>query len=60
MLVESGHGQIFTSLPSLTTGSGVAKEGLVEKYPKLKPLKEHVLALPAIEAWVEKRPESQM
>jgi len=38
----------------------MAKEDLVENYPKLKALKEHVLALPAIKAWVEKRPESQM
>ena len=40
--------------------SGMAKEDLVENYPKLKALKEHVLALPAIKSWVEKRPETQM
>jgi len=40
--------------------SGMAKEDLVEKCPKLKALKEQVLALPAIKAWVEKRPETQM
>jgi len=40
--------------------SGMAKEGLVGKYPKLKALKEHVLALPVIKAWVEKRPDTQM
>jgi len=40
--------------------SVMAKEDLVEKYPKLKALKEHVLALPAIKAWVEKRPETKM
>jgi hypothetical protein len=38
----------------------VAKEDLVEKYPKLKALKENVLAVPGIKAWVEKRPETQM
>jgi len=34
----------------------MAKEDLVENYPKLKALKEHVRALPAIKAWVEKHP----
>jgi len=38
----------------------MAKEDLVENYPTLKALKEHVLALPAIKAWVEKRPETEM
>jgi hypothetical protein len=38
----------------------MAKEDLVEKYPKLKALKENVLALPAIKAWVEKRPETEI
>jgi len=38
----------------------MAKEDLVGKYPKLKALKEHVLALPAVKAWAEKRPETQM
>ena len=36
----------------------MVKEDLVEKYPKLKALKEHVLALPAIKSWVEKRPQA--
>ncbi|GFG30356.1 hypothetical protein Cfor_10067 [Coptotermes formosanus] len=40
--------------------SGMAKEDLVKKFPKLKALKEHVLAVPAIKAWVEKRPETEM
>jgi len=39
--------------------SAMAKEDLVDKYPKLKALKEQVLALPAIKAWVEKRPETE-
>jgi glutathione S-transferase len=34
----------------------MAKEDLVENYPALKALKEKVLELPAIKAWVEKRP----
>jgi glutathione S-transferase len=40
--------------------SFIAKEDLVENYPTLKALKEQVLALPAIKAWIEKRPETQM
>jgi hypothetical protein len=38
--------------------SVMAKEDLLEKYLKLKALKEHVLTLPGIKAWVEKRPET--
>jgi hypothetical protein len=38
----------------------MAKEDLVENYPTLKALKEQVLALPAIKAWVEKRPVTEM
>jgi glutathione S-transferase len=38
----------------------MVKEDLVENYPKLKALKENVLALPAIKAWVDKRPKSEM
>jgi hypothetical protein len=38
----------------------MAKEDLVKNFPKLKALKEHVLAVPAIKAWVEKRPETEM
>jgi hypothetical protein len=34
----------------------MAKEDLVENCPTLKALKEQVFALPAIKAWVEKRP----
>jgi hypothetical protein len=37
----------------------MAKEDLLENYPKLKALKEHVLELPAIKEWVAKRPETQ-
>jgi glutathione S-transferase len=40
--------------------NSMVKEDLVEKYPNLKGLRENVLALPAIKAWVEKRPESEM
>jgi hypothetical protein len=40
--------------------SGIAKECLVENHPSLKALKEQVLELPAIKAWVEKRPATQM
>jgi glutathione S-transferase len=39
--------------------SAMVKEDLVEKYANLKALKENVLALPSIKAWVEKRPESE-
>jgi hypothetical protein len=38
----------------------MAKEDLVENYPKLKALREIVLALPPIKAWVEKRPNTEM
>jgi hypothetical protein len=38
----------------------MVKEDLVENHPKLKALKENVLALPPIKAWVEKRPDSNM
>jgi len=44
----------------LDTMNIMLKEDLVENYSKLKALKEHVLAVPAIKAWVEKRPETQM
>ncbi|KDR24333.1 glutathione S-transferase-like [Zootermopsis nevadensis] len=40
--------------------NGMVKEDLVEKYPNLKALKEKILALPPIKAWVEKRPDSEM
>jgi hypothetical protein len=38
----------------------MVKEDLVENHPKLKALKENVLTLPAIKAWVEKRPNSEI
>jgi hypothetical protein len=38
----------------------MVKEDLVENHPTLKALRENVLALPSIKAWVEKRPNSEM
>lgn len=40
--------------------NAMVKEDLVENRPKLKALRENVLALPPIKAWVEKRPDSEM
>lgn len=40
--------------------NAMVKEDLVENHPKLKALRENVLALPPIKAWVEKRPDSEM
>nr|UEN71122.1 glutathione S transferase-S4 [Glyphodes pyloalis] len=37
----------------------MAKFDLLEKHENLKALKEKVLAVPAIKAWVEKRPQSE-
>ncbi|CAG2063589.1 unnamed protein product, partial [Timema podura] len=40
--------------------SGMVGHDLVEKYENLKALKEKVLAIPAIKAWIEKRPDTKM
>lgn len=40
--------------------NAMVKEDLVENRPKLKALRENVLALPPIKAWVEKRPDSEI
>jgi glutathione S-transferase len=40
--------------------NAMAKEDLAENHPNLKALRENVLALPPIKAWVEKRPNSEM
>lgn len=40
--------------------NAMVKEDLVENHPKLKALRENVLALPPIKAWVEKRPDSEI
>ncbi|XP_015589496.1 glutathione S-transferase [Cephus cinctus] len=37
----------------------MATYDLVEKYPNLKQLKDKVLAIPSIKAWVDKRPDSE-
>lgn len=38
----------------------MAKYDIIEDYPELKQLKDKVLALPQIKAWVAKRPESEL
>nr|CAD7455974.1 unnamed protein product [Timema tahoe] len=40
--------------------SSMVGHDLVEKYGNLKALKEKVLGIPAIKAWVEKRPDTKM
>jgi hypothetical protein len=38
----------------------MAKEDLVKRFPKLKALQEHVLGVPTIKTWVDKRLETEM
>lgn len=37
----------------------MVKGDLIEKYPNLKVVKDNVMALPAIQKWIAKRPKAE-